>query len=32
VWLHAEAARRAGPLLIADDLVAHVRDAVAACL
>lgn len=31
-WLHAEAARRAGPLLIADDLVEHLRDAVAACL
>jgi len=32
VWLHAEAARRAGPLLIADDLVTHLRDAVAVCL
>jgi hydroxyethylthiazole kinase-like uncharacterized protein yjeF len=31
-WLHAEAGRRAGPLLIADDLVAHLRDAVAECL
>lgn len=31
-WLHADAARRAGPLLIADDLVAHLREAVAACL
>jgi NAD(P)H-hydrate repair Nnr-like enzyme with NAD(P)H-hydrate dehydratase domain len=32
VWLHAEAARRAGPLLIADDLISHLRDAVDACL
>jgi hydroxyethylthiazole kinase-like uncharacterized protein yjeF len=32
VWLHAEAARRAGPALIADDLVAHVGAAVAECL
>jgi len=32
VWLHAEAARRAGPLLIADDLIGHLREAVAACL
>jgi hydroxyethylthiazole kinase-like uncharacterized protein yjeF len=32
VWLHAEAARRAGPALIADDLVAHLSGAVAACL
>ncbi len=32
VWLHAEAARRAGPALIADDLVYHLPDAVAACL
>jgi hydroxyethylthiazole kinase-like uncharacterized protein yjeF len=32
VWIHAEAARRAGPLLIADDLVAHVGAAVAGCL
>jgi len=32
VWLHAEAARRAGPVLIADDLVAHLGGAVAACL
>jgi hydroxyethylthiazole kinase-like uncharacterized protein yjeF len=31
-WLHAEAGRRAGPLLIADDLLLHVRDAVEACL
>ncbi len=31
-WLHAEAARRAGPLLIADDLVTHLGAAVAACL
>jgi ADP-dependent NAD(P)H-hydrate dehydratase / NAD(P)H-hydrate epimerase len=32
VWLHAEAARRAGPLLIADDLVAEVRAAARGCL
>lgn len=32
VWLHAEAARRAEPLLIADDLISHLRDAVGACL
>jgi len=32
VWLHAEAARRAGPALIADDLIAHLPGAVAACL
>lgn len=31
-WLHAEAARRAGPLLIADDLIPALRDAVAGCL
>lgn len=32
VWLHAEAARRAGPLLIADDLIAALRDAAASRL
>ena len=32
VWLHAEAARTAGPLLIADDLVAALRSVAAACL
>ncbi len=32
VWLHAEAARAAGPLLIADDLVAALRGVAAACL
>ncbi len=32
VWLHAEAARRAGPLLIADDLIPELREAVASCL
>jgi hydroxyethylthiazole kinase-like uncharacterized protein yjeF len=32
VWLHAEAARRAGPMLIADDLIAHLPGAAAACL
>jgi ADP-dependent NAD(P)H-hydrate dehydratase / NAD(P)H-hydrate epimerase len=31
VWLHAEAARRAGPGLIADDLSAHLPAALAAC-
>jgi ADP-dependent NAD(P)H-hydrate dehydratase / NAD(P)H-hydrate epimerase len=32
LWLHGEAARRAGPCLIADDLVTHLPGAVAACL
>jgi len=32
VWLHAEAARLAGPALIADDLVNHLPQAIAACL
>jgi hydroxyethylthiazole kinase-like uncharacterized protein yjeF len=32
VWLHGDAARRAGPVLIADDLVGHLPAAVAACL
>ena len=32
VWLHAEAARRAGPVLIADDLVAQLGGVVADCL
>jgi hydroxyethylthiazole kinase-like uncharacterized protein yjeF len=32
VWLHGEAARKAGPLLIADDLIAHLPEAVAGCL
>ena len=32
VWLHAEAARLAGPMLIADDLVAALPRAAAACL
>jgi hydroxyethylthiazole kinase-like uncharacterized protein yjeF len=32
VWLHAEAARRAGPALIADDLLDHLPGAIAACL
>jgi hydroxyethylthiazole kinase-like uncharacterized protein yjeF len=32
VWLHAEAARRAGPALIADDLVSHLPEAIATCL
>lgn len=31
VWLHGEAARRAGPGLIADDLVARLPAALAAC-
>ena len=32
VWLHSDAARRAGPALIADDLVETLRGAVADCL
>jgi hydroxyethylthiazole kinase-like uncharacterized protein yjeF len=32
IWLHAEAARLAGPVLIADDLMAHLPTALAACL
>jgi len=32
VWLHAEAARLAGPLLIADDLLEALPAAAAACL
>lgn len=32
VWLHGEAARRAGPFLIADDLVGALPGALAACL
>jgi NAD(P)H-hydrate repair Nnr-like enzyme with NAD(P)H-hydrate dehydratase domain len=32
VWLHSEAARRAGPVLIADDLIAHLPGVVADCL
>lgn len=32
VWLHAEAARFAGPSFIADDLVAHLPAAFGACL
>ncbi len=32
VWLHGEAARRAGPVLIADDLVIHLPAAVRTCL
>ena len=32
VWLHAEAARLAGPLLIADDLVEALPAAASACL
>jgi len=31
VWLHAEAARRAGGPLIADDLLAHLPAALASC-
>jgi hydroxyethylthiazole kinase-like uncharacterized protein yjeF len=31
VWLHAEAARRAGPGLIADDLPLHLSAALASC-
>jgi len=32
IWLHGEAARRAGPVLIADDLIAHLPQAIEACL
>jgi hydroxyethylthiazole kinase-like uncharacterized protein yjeF len=32
VWLHGEAARRAGPALIADDLLAQLGPALAECL
>lgn len=32
VWLHGDAARRAGPVLIADDLAPHLPAAIAACL
>jgi NAD(P)H-hydrate repair Nnr-like enzyme with NAD(P)H-hydrate dehydratase domain len=32
LWLHAQAARFAGPMLIADDLITHLPTAVAACL
>jgi ADP-dependent NAD(P)H-hydrate dehydratase / NAD(P)H-hydrate epimerase len=32
VWLHGEAARLAGPALIADDLADHLPSAIAACL
>jgi hydroxyethylthiazole kinase-like uncharacterized protein yjeF len=32
VWLHGEAARKAGPALIADDLLARIGPAMADCL
>jgi ADP-dependent NAD(P)H-hydrate dehydratase / NAD(P)H-hydrate epimerase len=32
VWLHARAAQAAGPALIADDLIAHLPQAVGECL
>jgi len=32
VWLHGEAARLAGPALIADDLLGHISAAVSTCL
>jgi NAD(P)H-hydrate repair Nnr-like enzyme with NAD(P)H-hydrate dehydratase domain len=32
VWLHGDAARRAGPALIADDLPPHLAAALADCL
>ncbi|GGB33571.1 bifunctional NAD(P)H-hydrate repair enzyme [Sphingomonas metalli] len=32
VWLHGEAARRAGPAFLADDLAAHLPQAIAQCL
>ncbi len=31
VWLHSDAARRAGPALIADDLAQHLPAAIAGC-
>ena len=31
VWLHAAAARRAGPALVADDLLDHLSAAIATC-
>lgn len=32
VWLHAEAARRAGSAFVADDLIQHLPKAIASCL
>jgi hydroxyethylthiazole kinase-like uncharacterized protein yjeF len=32
IWLHGDAGRRAGPALIADDLITHLPPAIAACL
>jgi len=32
VWLHGRAAERAGPGLIADDLLSHLPAALADCL
>ncbi len=32
VWLHGEAARRAGPFLVADDLLARLPETLAVCL
>jgi NAD(P)H-hydrate repair Nnr-like enzyme with NAD(P)H-hydrate dehydratase domain len=32
VWLHGRAAKRAGPGLIADDLLTHLPGAFAECL
>lgn len=32
VWIHAEAARLAGPALIADEIPAHIPAAIATCL
>jgi len=32
VWIHGEAARRAGPAFAADELIAYVRPALSACL
>ncbi|PXA86807.1 bifunctional ADP-dependent NAD(P)H-hydrate dehydratase/NAD(P)H-hydrate epimerase [Nostoc sp. 3335mG] len=32
VWLHSDAGRRAGPALIADDLITELPGAIAACL
>jgi NAD(P)H-hydrate repair Nnr-like enzyme with NAD(P)H-hydrate dehydratase domain len=32
VWLHGEAARRAGAAFVADDLIAHIPAALVTCL
>lgn len=32
LWLHAAAARHAGPMLVADDLISHLPSVIEACL